>query len=169
MRTWVEETKQILTTMWGKHSAVEIAEQVNLWHTQNATAKGKSHSPMTTDAGVMYQAAKLGYITPDEAEAYHLQRKKRQARKNYVPKKVRTAVLERDGHRCLLCGASEDLMVNHIVSVKNGGTSEADNLQTLCGPCYRNAKGHTDVDFRQPYEQKWCDHCHRYHYQNIAG
>jgi hypothetical protein len=36
----------------------------------------------------MYQAAKLGYISQEEAEAYHKQRKKLQARKNYVPQKV---------------------------------------------------------------------------------
>jgi hypothetical protein len=154
MRTWVQETKQIIIDMWGQHSAVEIAELVNLWHQQNAKAKGNTSRPVTTDAGVMYQAAKLGYISQEEAEAYHKERKKLQARKNYVPQKVRTAVLQRDGHQCLVCGASEDLIVNRIVSVTKGGTSEADNLQTLCGPCYRSAKGHADVDFRQPYEKK---------------
>jgi hypothetical protein len=168
MRTWVQETKQILIKMWGQHSAVEIAEQVNLWHQHNAKAKENKRYPVTTDAGVMYQAAKLGYISQEEAKAYHKQRQKIQARKNYVPQKVRAAVLQRDGHQCLLCGVSEDLMVSHIVSVNKGGTSEADNLQTLCGSCYRSAKGHA-VDFRQPYEKKWCDHCRRYHYKNIAG
>jgi hypothetical protein len=169
MRTWVQETKQILTKMWDKHSAVEIAEQVNVWHKQNANIEGNKRYPVTTDAGAMDQAAKLGYISQEEAEAYHKQRQKMQARKNDASNKVRAAVLERDGHKCLLCGASEDLMVNHIVSVNNGGTSEADNLQTLCGPCYRSAKRHAAVDFRQPYEKTWCDHCRRYHYKNIAG
>jgi len=166
MLTWVKETKQILTDRWGQQSAVEIAEQVNVWHKQNAKAKGKGSHPVTTDAGVMYQAAKLGYINQEEAEIYHKQRQTLQARKNYVPSKVRAAVLERDGHRCLLCGGSDDLRVSHIVSVSKGGTSAADNLQTLCGPCHRSAKGHA-VDFRQPYEKKWCDHCRRYHYENI--
>lgn len=68
----------------------------------------------------MYQAAKLGDLSQEEAEAYHKQRKKLQARKNYVPQKVRAAVLERDGHQCLSCGTLEDLMVSHIVSVNNG-------------------------------------------------
>jgi len=169
MRTWVQDTKQIIINMWGQHSPVEIAEKVNLWHKQNAKAKGNKRWPVTTDAGVMYQAAKLGYISQDEADAYYKQRKKIQARKNYVPQKVRAAVLQRDGHKCLLCGTPEDLIVNHIVSVNKGGTSEVDNLQTLCGPCYRRAKGHAEVDFRKPYEQEWCDHCRRYHYKNIAG
>jgi hypothetical protein len=169
MWIWVEETKQIINKMWGKQSVVEIAETVNLWHQHNAKAGGKKRWPITTDAGVMYQAAKLGYISQAEAEAYHKQRKKIQARKNYVPQKVRADVLQRDGHKCLLCGASEDLRVKHIVSVTKGGISEADNLQTLCATCSRNVKGHRAVDFRKPYEKEWCDHCDRYHYKNNAG
>ncbi len=168
MRVWVKETKQIITKMWGKQSAVEIAEQVNLWHQQNAKAKGKKRGPITTDAGVMYQAAKLGYISQDEAEAYHKQYKKIQARKKYVSKKVRAVVLQRDDNKCLICGALEGLRVKHIVSITHGGTSEADNLQTLCASCYQNEKGHSGVDFRKPYEQEWCAHCRRYHYKNIA-
>ena len=168
MLTWVQETKQILINMWGKQSVVEIAEKVNLWHKNNAKSKGKNGWPVTTDAGVMYQASKLGYISKDEADAYHKQRKKMQARKNYVPKKVRDVVLQRDGDKCLLCGTRDGLMVSHIVSVNKGGTSEADNLQTLCASCYRSEKGHSEVDFRKPYEQEWCTHCSRYHYKNIA-
>lgn len=74
MRTWVQETKQILTHMWDNHSAVEIAERVNVWHQQNAKAKGNPRYPVTTEAGVMDQAAKLGYLSQNEAEAYHKQR-----------------------------------------------------------------------------------------------
>jgi len=40
MRTWVQETKQILTQMWDSHRAVEMAEQVNVWPQQKAKAKG---------------------------------------------------------------------------------------------------------------------------------
>ena len=168
MQTWVEETKQILINMWGQQNAIEIAEKVNLWHENNAKTKGKNRRPITTYAGVMYQAAKLGYISKDEAEAYHKQRKKTQAKKNYISKKVRAVVLQRDGDKCLLCGTRDGLMVGHIVSVNKGGTSEADNLQTLCASCYRSEKGHSEVDFRKPYEKEWCDHCRRYHYKNIV-
>ncbi|MCB0181691.1 MAG: hypothetical protein KDI62_25915 [Anaerolineae bacterium] len=34
----------------------------------------------------------------------------------------------------LLCGTSDNMMVNPSVSVNKGGTSEADKLQTLWGP-----------------------------------
>ena len=166
MRIWVEETKQILTKMWGRQTVLEIAEAVNLWYENDTNTKGKNMRPVTTDAGVMYQAAKLGYISKDEAEAYHKQRKKIKSKKNYISKKIRSVVLQRDGNKCLLCGAQDSLTVSHIVSVNRGGTSEADNLQTLCASCYRNEKRHADVDFRKPYEKEWCNHCHRYHYKN---
>lgn len=56
-----------------------------------------------------------------------------------VPAKRRWEVIERDGRRCVACGASAangaTLHVDHIVSVFNGGGNEMENLQTLCEPC----------------------------------
>ncbi|GAB4433296.1 MAG: hypothetical protein Kow0031_14860 [Anaerolineae bacterium] len=168
MRVWVKETKQIVSELWGRQSVEEIAGQVNLWHRRNAQAQGKAQSPSTTAAGVMYQAAKLGCISREEAEAYHKQQKQVQARKKYVSKAVINAVIQRDGG-CLVCGAVEDLRIRHIVPVSKGGTSEADNLQTVCAACYQDVKGSTrTVDFRQPYVKEWCGRCKRYHYKNIA-
>jgi transcription elongation factor Elf1 len=169
MHTWVQETKQILIRMWARHSPVEIAEQVNLWHRDNGRAGGAKFFPATTDMGVMYQALKLGFISQDELDVYGKQRRRTRARKNYVPARVRTAVLERDGYQCLLCGATEDLTIDHIVSIEQGGTSEADNLQTLCASCNRTEKGMAVVDFRKPYVKLWCSHCGRFHYKNEAA
>lgn len=169
MNTWVQETKQILIKLWGQHSAPEIAEQVNLWHRDNGRARGANLYPATTDLGVMYQALKLGFISQAELDVYEQQRRRTRARQNYVPAKVRAAVLERDGQQCLLCGATEDLTIDHIVPAAQGGTSEADNLQTLCAACNRTAKGMSGVDFRKPYEKLWCQHCHRFHYKNVTA
>lgn len=56
-----------------------------------------------------------------------------------VPAKRRWEVLERDGRRCVVCGASAadgaTLHVDHVVSVYNGGSNDIENLQTLCEPC----------------------------------
>jgi hypothetical protein len=55
------------------------------------------------------------------------------------PKKVsagtRAKVFERDGHRCLACGTTEDLTVDHIKHRSRGGGHGIDNLRTLCRPC----------------------------------
>jgi 5-methylcytosine-specific restriction endonuclease McrA len=44
-------------------------------------------------------------------------------------------VFARDGHRCVACGSSENLTVDHILARALGGSDALWNLQTLCGPC----------------------------------
>ncbi|MFH1141392.1 MAG: HNH endonuclease [Chloroflexota bacterium] len=47
------------------------------------------------------------------------------------------AVKRRDGYRCSQCGASNvELHVHHIVPLSIGGSSELDNLATLCDACH---------------------------------
>jgi 5-methylcytosine-specific restriction endonuclease McrA len=49
--------------------------------------------------------------------------------------KHRDEVFSRDGHKCRQCGATENLTLDHIVSIASGGTSDVSNLQTLCRSC----------------------------------
>lgn len=52
--------------------------------------------------------------------------------------RTRRAVLERDGYRCVACGAAGvRFEVDHIVPLANGGTNEPVNLRTLCISCHR--------------------------------
>jgi 5-methylcytosine-specific restriction endonuclease McrA len=44
-------------------------------------------------------------------------------------------VFARDGRICRYCGNDENLQVDHIISRKNGGTHDMDNLQVLCRDC----------------------------------
>ena len=44
-------------------------------------------------------------------------------------------VFARDGRICRYCGNDENLQVDHIISRKNGGTHDLDNLQVLCRDC----------------------------------
>ena len=56
-------------------------------------------------------------------------------------KAVRTAILERDGEQCAICGGAKDLHVHHI---DLDPTHDAlANLITLCGICH--ARVHTDL------------------------
>ena len=60
--------------------------------------------------------------------------KKRKA----VSKSVRFAVLARDQFKCRYCGSqagNAKLVIDHIIPVKIGGSSEFDNLITACEPC----------------------------------
>jgi 5-methylcytosine-specific restriction endonuclease McrA len=65
-----------------------------------------------------------------------------------VPRRTRQQVLERDGRRCLCCGATRGLKVEHIHPRADGGPSTTYNLQTLCTSCAA-LKGSRCLDFRE--------------------
>lgn len=48
---------------------------------------------------------------------------------------LKAYVVCRDGGTCRQCGSPEDLVLDHVVSRRNGGTHHPDNLQALCKPC----------------------------------
>lgn len=52
-----------------------------------------------------------------------------------VSNKVRFAIYARDNYRCVKCGDTEDLEIDHIYPISKGGKSDLDNLQTLCHNC----------------------------------
>lgn len=63
----------------------------------------------------------------------------REKQRRLVTKALRYQVLQRDGFRCVLCGASAAdgvrLHVDHVVPVSRGGKTEMGNLRTLCEAC----------------------------------
>jgi 5-methylcytosine-specific restriction endonuclease McrA len=54
---------------------------------------------------------------------------------------LRRFILERDGHQCRRCGATEKLHIDHIRPVARGGDNAVGNLQCLCRSC--NLRKHT--------------------------
>lgn len=48
----------------------------------------------------------------------------------------REEALLRDNYRCVRCGRSSSLSVDHIVNRSQGGDSSMENLQTLCVTCH---------------------------------
>lgn len=57
-----------------------------------------------------------------------------------IPKWLRTAVYDRDGHACVQCGATEDLTLDHIHPWSLGGSDTYENLRVLCRSC-NSSKG----------------------------
>jgi 5-methylcytosine-specific restriction endonuclease McrA len=49
-----------------------------------------------------------------------------------VPRAVKLSVWQRDGGKCVVCGALEPLQFDHILPYSKGGTSSAENIQLLC-------------------------------------
>lgn len=60
----------------------------------------------------------------------------------------REAVYKRDGYRCLKCGCTENLTLDHVLPRSKGGSNEIENLQTLCKPCNED-KADTYIDYRE--------------------
>lgn len=57
-----------------------------------------------------------------------------------ITKAVRTAVMQRDGYKCVLCGAGDDLTLDHIFPHVAGGSDDSVNLRVLCRSC-NSSKG----------------------------
>ena len=54
-------------------------------------------------------------------------------RSRIIPTAVKLEVWARDGGRCVICGATDELHFDHIVPFSKGGTSlKAENIQLLC-------------------------------------
>jgi 5-methylcytosine-specific restriction endonuclease McrA len=59
--------------------------------------------------------------------------------KKSVKARLKTALIERDGERCLHCikpMVREQLTIDHIFPLCMGGDNEFKNLQLLCVPCH---------------------------------
>jgi len=61
-----------------------------------------------------------------------------------VPDEQRGRILARDGRRCVKCGATEGLSIDHIIPRSKGGSGEDDNLQTLCTHCNSSKNNRTN-------------------------
>lgn len=50
-------------------------------------------------------------------------------------KKIREFILKRDNRKCLKCGNTLKLQLDHIIPISKGGENKLSNLQTLCNSC----------------------------------
>jgi hypothetical protein len=52
-----------------------------------------------------------------------------------IPSNLRETVYARDSYKCVRCGASNDLTIDHIFPQSMGGNHAISNLRTLCRSC----------------------------------
>lgn len=71
--------------------------------------------------------------------------------KRHVTKSMKLEVLNRDMFRCLNCGSTECLTIDHITPLSKGGGNDINNLQTLCSKC-NSKKSDTTADYREVIE-----------------
>ena len=66
-----------------------------------------------------------------------------------VPRTLTATIVERDDNQCQKCGAEKKLGIHHVVSLREGGTNDPDNLVTLCRSC------HMTLHHKQGDMPKW--------------
>lgn len=81
------------------------------------------------------QVAQFAPTLPAPVKVPRPRRTSNTRRRTPITKEKRARVLERDGHRCLLCGTADDLTMDHIEHWSRGGTNQETNLRTLCRSC----------------------------------
>lgn len=64
-------------------------------------------------------------------------------RRTHISEELRNEILERDNHKCTICGANKNLELDHIVPFSTGGKTIKSNLRTLCKKC--NSKKGTKI------------------------
>ncbi|WP_286472323.1 HNH endonuclease, partial [Parabacteroides goldsteinii] len=52
-----------------------------------------------------------------------------------IPKEVVDTVWNRDTGKCVYCGSTENLHLDHIIPFSKGGATNVENLQLLCQKC----------------------------------
>jgi 5-methylcytosine-specific restriction endonuclease McrA len=78
----------------------------------------------------------MGYGLINPAKSQYTKDIERHGYPRKPPNKVVHAVYLRDNGRCVNCGSTEDIHIDHIIPYSKGGSStDPDNLQLLCGKC----------------------------------
>jgi 5-methylcytosine-specific restriction endonuclease McrA len=75
--------------------------------------------------------------------------------RNKVPFSKRN-ILIRDGHKCVYCGCTSDLTVDHVIPSASGGKTNFENCVCACLPCNNKKRNRTPSEARmflkkQPY------------------
>lgn len=68
-------------------------------------------------------------------------------KRKQIKSSVRQSVYNRDGRKCLKCGTTEGLTIDHVIPLSIGGKNSTSNYQTLCGKCNVEKKD-MPIDYR---------------------
>lgn len=63
----------------------------------------------------------------------------------------KVTAFERDGWKCVVCGATNHLEMDHAVALMNGGPNDLSNLYCLCHACH---VAKTRLDFKMRKHRK---------------
>lgn len=72
-----------------------------------------------------------------------------------LPRNIKLQIFTRDGNKCLECGDTENLSIDHIKPIHLGGTNRFSNLRTLCVKCNSKKGNYEELSFWERMKQIW--------------
>ncbi len=79
------------------------------------------------------QVFKFKLVAVEGEEDLSVPTRRDAARRRVIPTHLKLEAWKRDGGRCVICGATDELHFDHVVPYSKGGTSlVAENVQLLC-------------------------------------
>ena len=81
-----------------------------------------------------------GWNIPQDGDRFDWWSIERTDYRKKIPSEVRRLVYERDEFRCVICGTTDDLTLDHAHPWSLGGSDDESNLRTLCRSC-NSSKG----------------------------
>jgi hypothetical protein len=146
-----EEVKPLIISLYKEgSSAQEIKEQLSIPQSTRAIQRlVKSHGIMRSISEAYNLAIKKGRMVytklPEELKA----------KRTKIPSALRFYVLQRDGFKCVFCGATSKLArleVDHINN--NPKHTTEDNLHTTCDLCNKGKARINRITLNGSYEDK---------------
>ena len=89
-----------------------------------------------------------GYENHIKYEDKRRNRPRMEACRYTAKKEVKDYVYNKYGKKCLSCGSTKNISIDHIIPIHQGGKNKLDNLQPLCKSC-NSKKGIQIIDYRE--------------------
>jgi len=86
-------------------------------------------------AGICYELKNKPKELVDFVETLDYKPTEKEFKRVKIHKVLRDKILKRDNYKCNFCGSKENLEIDHIVPVFQGGTNKESNLRVLCQSC----------------------------------
>ncbi len=136
---WPERTRNAEQS--ANHATQEVVEVIDVGPPVVLTSPGLESR----------QREYVGLCYPDGSIDYRL------GEPNYdrnVTVSMKKKIIERDGNKCVICGATKELEVDHMRALMNGGDNSPSNLACLCAYCNKSVVKSTDNSFRRQREKR---------------
>ncbi len=78
-------------------------------------------------------------------------------------------LMKRDGNRCLYCGSTHNLTIDHVLPQSRGGRDTWENLVTACNQCNINKGSHTPDEAGMELKQEPFRPVHITFFQSLLG